>query len=146
MAELQRPQYKAPYLLSLISQQKLDPSRLSRHDIHICIRFLLQDKKHSQQEIAVIMKVDPATVTRAKYKMLADNSWMLDQVDERKFAIDMINTAMNASARLFRKGKEREAWQALNQPTPWSSPWSSPEWTPEQMQAAAAYRKALSMT
>lgn len=76
----------------------------------MCIRFLLQEKKHTPYEIASILKTSDSTVYRTRDLIQKQNMWMLDEIDERKFALEIIQTAIAASARLFRQGKNREAW------------------------------------
>lgn len=109
-SDLQKPQNSAPFLLNLISKQQIDPKQLTTHQRRICVRYLLQDMKHTQTEIATIMKVDNGTVTRDKQKIMKQNSWYVDDIDERKWVIDLIQTAEVASARLFRNGKPKEAF------------------------------------
>ena len=111
MSDLQKPQNSAIHLLKLIQEQKLDPVLLTSHQRRICIRFLLQDKKYTPQEIADILKVHNTTVYRTKEKIQKQNMWMLEEIDERKFALDLIQTAISASSRLFRQNKNKDAWQ-----------------------------------
>lgn len=109
-SDLQKPQNSAPFLLGLISKQKVDPTQLTTHQRRICVRYLLQDMKHTQTEIAVILKTTCATVTRDKQQIIKQNSWYVDDIDEKKWVVDLIQTAEVASARLFRGGKPKEGF------------------------------------
>lgn len=113
MPDLQKPSSSAPYLLKLISEQKLNPRALSTHQRRICVRFLLQSRNHTQLEIANILHVPESYVSRDKKKIQQQNEWMMDEVDERRMALEIMMAAHTASPRLFRKGKEKEAVEVL---------------------------------
>ena len=110
MSDLQKPSSSAPYILRLLSEKKLDPEKINAHQRRICVRFLLQQKKHTQVEIATILHVHESDVSRDKRKIQNENAWMLDELDERKIAIEIIHTAELASAMLFRNGKPKDAF------------------------------------
>lgn len=97
-------------MLGQISRKLLDPKDLTAHQKRICTRFLLQDRKHTQHEIASILKVDDSWVSRAKIRIQNEGAWVLDFIDERRIATEIIQTADVATARLFRAGKDKEAW------------------------------------
>lgn len=109
-SDIQKPNNSAPFLLNLISKQQIDPKQLTKHQRRICVRFLIQDMKHTQAEIGAIMKVTQATVSRDRKLIVKQNMWYLDDLDERKFVVELIQTAEVASARLFRGGKNKEAF------------------------------------
>lgn len=83
---------------------------INTHQRRMCVRFLLQQKKHTQVEIATILHVPEEYVSRDKKRIQEQNSWMLDELDERKIAIEIIHTAELASAMLFRNGKPKDAF------------------------------------
>ena len=101
----------ATTILRGIAEKTVDPEMLSIENRRLCVQYMLHEKKWTQMEIAEILHVDRVTVTRDKQAIYKLNEHMLNDVDNRKFALDLIHTAQMASARLFRKGKEREAWQ-----------------------------------
>lgn len=108
--DLQKPQNSAPFLLGLIAKQKIEPQQLTKHQRRVCVRYLLQDMKHTQTEIATILKTTCATVTRDKQQIIKQNAWYVDDIDEKKWVVDLIQTAEVAAARLFRNGKHKEAF------------------------------------
>ena len=110
MSDFPKPASSAPHLLNLISQKKLDPSQLTPHQRRICVRFLLQEGKHAQHEIAAILKVREQVISKDKKKIRAQNTWMLDEIDERKIAVGILRSAELFAARLSRGGKYRDAW------------------------------------
>lgn len=109
-SDLQKPQNSAPFLLNLISTKKIDAKELTPHQRRVCVRFLLQDMKHTQMEIAAIMKVSNAVVTRDKQLIIKQNAWYVDDINEKKWVIDLIQSAEVSSARLYRLGKNKEAF------------------------------------
>ena len=109
-SDIQKPHSSAPFLLGLISKKQLDPTQLSKHQRRICVRFLIHEMKHTQLEIATIMKVTQPTISRDRQLIIKQNMWMLDDLDERKFVVELIQTAEVSSARLFRAGKNKEAF------------------------------------
>ena len=52
----------------------------------------------------------PVTVRRDIQRIKEQNSWMLDNIDERKVVLDLIQTAEVASARLMKNGRIKDAW------------------------------------
>ena len=98
-------------LLSRLAQKTINPKQLTSHQRKICIRWLLSDKKHTTVEIGAILGVTQGYVSQIKRQIMNQNAWMLDDLDERKWAIELVQSAMTASARLFRQGKNREAFQ-----------------------------------
>lgn len=110
MPDIQKPSSSAPYILALLKDGKIEPKKINAHQRRVCVRFLLQKKKYTQVEIAEILHVPPVYVYRDKIKIQEQNSWMLDELDERKIAFDIIQTAEFASAALFRNGKPKEAF------------------------------------
>lgn len=100
----------APYLLQRISNKQLDPKVLTPAQRRICVRFLLLEKKHAQHEIAAILMVREQVISKDKKKIQEQNKWVLDDLDEEKIATEIISTAEIASSRLFRQGKNKDAW------------------------------------
>lgn len=101
----------APFLLKLIISKKLSPKTLTKHQRRICVRYLISERKYTQNEIAEILQVNFRTVSDDKCKIIRDNKWMLKIVDDERYAVHMMAVAEVASARLFKQGKNREAWQ-----------------------------------
>ena len=111
MANLTKQLSSAPFLLKLISEQKLFADKLTSHQRLVCARFLLTERKHTQNEIATILGVSYVMVHKYKKKIQQQNEWMIDEIDERRMALDILQSAETASARLFRKGKDKEAFE-----------------------------------
>ena len=111
MSELIKQSSSAPFFLEKIAKKEIDPKSLTTHQRRVCVRFLLMEGKHAQYEIAAILKCDPAVITRDKRRIQHQNSWMLDELDERRIAVNLIQVAEIASARLFRQNKSHEAWK-----------------------------------
>ena len=65
---------------------------------------------YTQQEVGAIVGIHETTVHRMWKKIKDQNTYLLDEIDERSVATDLINIASVASAKLFRKGKEEKAW------------------------------------
>ena len=107
---LQNPYQSGPHLLKLISEQKLEPKQLTTHQRRICVRFLLQQGSYTQFEIAQILHIPEVYVYRDKKKIQEQNQWMLDDLDERRIAVDIIQTAERSIARLSKASKQKEAW------------------------------------
>jgi len=110
MKDLQKPLQSAVFLLKQLSEKTISPQQLSTHQRRICVRFMLQERKHSSHEMAAILQIHSVTVRRYTQQILEQNSWMLDDIDERKIAVDIIQSADVACARLFRKGREKDAF------------------------------------
>ncbi len=115
MSEFVKPQSSAIFFLKKISDKQLEPKQLTRHQRRLCVRYLLTERKHTQQEIASILGVVESVITNDKRKIMEQNVWMVDNIDERQVAVDLAITADVASARLFRKGKEKEAFDVMRQ-------------------------------
>ena len=111
MPLMQKPLQIASRILKLISEDKLDAKQLTTHQRRICVRFMLHEGKWTQSEIADILGVHRSQIVRDKCKIRKQDSWMLNEIDERQFATDLMRVAELASARLFRKGLEKYAWQ-----------------------------------
>ena len=101
----------ATHLLTRIGKREVSPKLLNQGQRWLCIRFLLNEQKHTSNEIAEIMQVHVTTVWRHRRQMLREHVHLLNDLDERNMAIKLIVTAETASSRLFRKGKE---WQAFD--------------------------------
>lgn len=109
MSDFVIPQKSAIFYLERISKKELDPKRLTKHQRRLCVRYLLVEQKHTQSEIASILQVVDSVITNDKRKIMEQNVWLVDNIDERQVAIDLVIAANTATARLFRKGKEKEA-------------------------------------
>lgn len=110
MAALQKPLSSAVYFLKLIAEKKISPKVLTAHQRRICIRHLLLDGSYTQVEIASILEVHEASVSRDKRRIQEQNGWILDNLDDRRIAVDLITTAERAVARLTKAGRHKDAW------------------------------------
>ncbi len=111
MDKLQKTASSATFYLSQISKNLIDPKQLTRHQRRICVRYLLNDRKHTQQEIAAILGVAESQISRDKRRIMEQNAWMAENIDERQVAVELARAGEAATARLFRKGKEKEAFE-----------------------------------
>ena len=111
MDNVKKPLQYATYLIRQISEQKLSPLKLTRHQRAVCVRFMLIDQKWSHAEIGEILMCHRTTVTKIKRRISEQDSWMLDDVDERKIALKLLQIAEAAVTRLFKKGDERSAFE-----------------------------------
>ena len=100
----------ATWILRQIAEKKIDATILTAHQRRICVRYMLHERKWTQAQIAEILMVHPFTIHRDKKEILEQNSWILDEIDTRAFALELIATAEAASAKLFSKGREKDAW------------------------------------
>jgi hypothetical protein len=101
----------ATTILKGIAEKTINPETLSIDQRRLCVQYMLHEKKWTQLEISEIMHTCRKTVQNDKEAILETNMVMLLRLDNRKWALELIHTAAMASARLFRKGREREAWQ-----------------------------------
>lgn len=109
----QKPGKSAVFLLEQIQKKALQPEQLTKHHKKICVRYLLSDKKYSMLEIGTLMKIPTSTLYRYRDEIRLQNEYMLSDLDERKLALEWIEAGETACARLFRKGKEKDAIEVL---------------------------------
>lgn len=109
------PLDQAPEIIKKIQDGSLHPKSITDQQRRICVRFLLHVKDYEQNDVAGLLKISPSTVTRDKKKLVQEDAWILSEMDDRTLAVQMIQTADKAAARLFRKGREREAWTVLRE-------------------------------
>ena len=109
--ETQKLSEFATVILRGIAERTVDPDKISVDDRRLCVQYMLHERKWTQMEISEILHVNPATITRDKQLLLSQNAWMLTEIDNRNFALELIHTAAIASASLFRKKHPYEAWK-----------------------------------
>lgn len=105
-----KPSQSAIFLLQQIQSKALDPKKMTRRQREVCVRHLLNEYKYSQQEIAGIVGCVRETVSHIRSRILKQDSWMLDDVDERKIAVDLMQKAEMCFTKLVKKEKYKEAW------------------------------------
>lgn len=57
------------------------------------------------------MGVAESQITCDKRRIMEQNLWMVDEINEQQVAVNIALAADTACARLFRKGKEKEAFE-----------------------------------
>lgn len=115
MSELQSVQALATTWIKAIAEHRITPEQLETHQRRIIVRYMLRERKWLQWEIAEFLHTDPATITRDKQRIQRQNAWQLDLIDERRMALELMEIAELAGARLIRKGKEYEAWRVARE-------------------------------
>lgn len=126
MPQSQNQLQSAVYLLKQITPQKdpvtkqlmqprMDARKLTAHQRRVCVRFMVEERKFSETEMAEVLRVSRSTITRAKKKIRNQNSWMLDEVDERKVVVQILLDAEFAITKLTQEKQYYEAWQVRRQ-------------------------------
>lgn len=103
----------ATEILKKIQSQEIDPQKITIEQRRACVSFLLHERKWTQTEIAEMLKCHKQTITEDKQWLRKNQSiFNVDLlVDETELIYDYIETAKIASARLFRKGLEKFAFE-----------------------------------
>src|SRR3990167_2811296 len=104
-----KPLADAQFLLQSIRDGKFPKENLTNRQRYVCAMYLFAEEKYTHQEIATMLGVHRQTVHTYSQKMQRNAGLLVDAIDERTMAANLMNKVEVASARLFRKGKESEA-------------------------------------
>lgn len=109
MSRYVKPLADAVFILKLLSNGKMEKKSLTSRQRYICAVYLMYEQKYTHQEIANILGLHRVTVHQYSQRMHRDEAFSLDTLTARMVAISAIQKAEVASARLFRKGEEKDA-------------------------------------
>ena len=97
-------------ILSKIQSKQIDPDQLTTEQRRIVVRFLFHDRKMTKTEMAEVLKVARSTIYEDRKAIDREEVGATFIVDEIEMVKDLVSSAEVAIARLFRKGKEKEAF------------------------------------
>jgi len=100
----------ATKILNDIQNKSLDPETLSTEQRRICVRFMVHDRKFTKIEIAEILHVSRQCIWEDQRALERTQIGAALMVDELETIREYMVTAETAMARLFRKGKEKDAF------------------------------------
>ena len=98
-------------IINRIQNNLVDAANLTMEQRRICVRFLIHDRKLTQLEIAELLKVSRQTIWEDRKAIDSEEFGASLMIDEIAFIRDLISSGEIAIARLFRKGKEKEAFE-----------------------------------
>jgi len=95
----------ASFLLRQIREEGLDPKRLTTHQRRLCIRYLLEEKPGtSEYEMAELLGTSRSAVNRYKRQIIEQDGWIVDLLDTRLYATNLIRRFNVWIAKLEGKG------------------------------------------
>jgi hypothetical protein len=97
-------------LLNNIQSGEMDPKELSTEKKILCVQFMIQQQSYTVQEMANLLQVDRTTIYNYKKKMYQEDALAQLVIDESVIALEMIETAQHASAKLMSQKKFKDAW------------------------------------
>jgi hypothetical protein len=109
----QQSQKVRPLAIALLEDIKsgaTDPETLSTEKKMLCVHFMIQSQSYTIMEMATFLKVNRATIFRYKKKLYQEDSLTQLIIDESTIALELIDTAQHASAKLMSDKKYKDAW------------------------------------
>ncbi len=97
-------------LLDAILQQKIAPEKLTLDQRRACLQHMLHECKWTEIEMSEILHLHRTTVARQKAKVREQNSWVFGEEGQRALLAGFMGFSEIVMARLFQKGREKEAW------------------------------------
>ena len=81
----------ATFLLRQIRENKLDAKRLTTHQRRLCIRYLLEEEPGtSEYAMAELLGTSRSAVNRYKNQIVEQDGWIVDKLDVRLYATNLI--------------------------------------------------------
>ncbi len=97
-------------LLKNIESGTQDPKELSTEKKMLCVQFMIQQHSYTVFEMATLMQVTRCTIYNYKKKMYQEDALSQLVIDESTIALEMLETAQHASAKLMKQNKFKDAW------------------------------------
>lgn len=97
-------------LLTDIQSGALDPNTLSTEKKTMCVQFMILQQSYTVQEMANLLQVSRVTIYNYKKNLYQENSLAQLVIDEATIALEMIETAQHAAAKLMSQKKYKDAW------------------------------------
>ena len=104
----------ASEILLKIQNKVLNPEELTAEQRRVCVRFLIQDRKMTKLEMAEVLHVSRETIYQDKKALEKNDSGVSLMIDEIEIVNDLVSIAECAVWRLFRKGKEKDAFDVYD--------------------------------
>lgn len=100
----------AIFWLNQIKNKEIEPRSLKPRQRALCVRHLVNSYDYTHEQMGAIMGLERSAITKMIHRILTQDSWVLDEMDARKMATDMMQAAGVCFGRLMKKGRERDAW------------------------------------
>ena len=97
-------------ILKRIREGSLDPEEISASDRRVCVAYLRLEG-YRQEEIAQIFKVHRLTIMRDEKANRKDAAKLVDEIDVKSFAGNLIIWARNLAAKALREKDYGLAWK-----------------------------------
>ena len=111
MSKIISPLQSGAFLLRQLSEKRLIPKDLTSHQRILCIQYMWREQKWTQSEMGEILGVHQTAVSRVVIRLRQHSAHMLDAIDQRAVAVELINCAEAVCSKLMRAGKEDAAWK-----------------------------------
>lgn len=95
----------ATFLLKLIREKQLDAKQLTTHQRRLCLRYLLEEEPGlSEYELADLLGTSRAAINRYKHQIIEQDGWIVDRLDTRLYAANLIRRFHIWVTKLEQKG------------------------------------------
>lgn len=97
-------------ILKRIRERSLDPKEISIPDRRVCVAYLRLEG-YTQEEIAEIFKINRQTIIRDEKANRQEAARLVDEIDVKSVAGDLIISASHLSAKALREKDYGLAWR-----------------------------------
>lgn len=92
----------AEFLLKQIQAKTLKPESLTRHQRKLCVRYFMDEHPQTtERQMGRVLELSHSTVSKMKKEILWQDGWLVEQLDYKSYASNLIRTTNTVITKLI---------------------------------------------